>query len=147
MDLQIKDRVALITGATDGMGFETARILAAEGCKLVLSDKEIGPSNFWMSDKTLAMESAAAQTPGSCLLVCTTATVNENTMKGQSQQRVHYQHLAHRDVGQRTGKVVHEQALGSSCASPSPFASRLCRRLSRSQDLNSAGAFQELATA
>ena len=79
---------------------------------LVLTDKEIGPSNYWMSDKTLAMESAAAQTPGSCLLVCTTATVNEGTQKGQSQQSVHYQHLAHRDVGQRTGKVVHGQPIG-----------------------------------
>ena len=30
---------------------------------------------------------------------------------------------------------------------PPPFASRLCRRLSRSQGFNIAGAFQELATA
>ncbi|MDY8108184.1 SDR family oxidoreductase [Fulvimarina sp. 2208YS6-2-32] len=41
MDLQIRDRVALITGATGGMGFETARILAGEGVKLVLSDLAI----------------------------------------------------------------------------------------------------------
>ncbi|MBO0661143.1 SDR family oxidoreductase [Jiella sp. MQZ9-1] len=38
MDLQIRDKVALITGATGGMGFATAKILAEEGCRLVLSD-------------------------------------------------------------------------------------------------------------
>lgn len=42
MDLQIRDRVAIITGATGGMGFETARLLSEEGCKLVLSDMDIG---------------------------------------------------------------------------------------------------------
>lgn len=41
MDLQIRDKVALITGATGGMGFATAKILAEEGCRLVLSDLKI----------------------------------------------------------------------------------------------------------
>ncbi|MCK5934003.1 MAG: SDR family oxidoreductase [Fulvimarina manganoxydans] len=41
MDLNIRDRVALITGATGGMGFATAEILAQEGCKLVLSDLDV----------------------------------------------------------------------------------------------------------
>ncbi|NDW03933.1 SDR family NAD(P)-dependent oxidoreductase [Jiella pacifica] len=41
MDLQIRNKVALITGATGGMGFATAKILAEEGVKLVLSDLKI----------------------------------------------------------------------------------------------------------
>ncbi|MCJ8139187.1 SDR family NAD(P)-dependent oxidoreductase [Falsirhodobacter halotolerans] len=38
MDLGIKGRRALITGASGGMGRETARFLAAEGVKLFLTD-------------------------------------------------------------------------------------------------------------
>ena len=38
MDLGIGGRLAVITGAASGMGLETARILAAEGAKLILSD-------------------------------------------------------------------------------------------------------------
>jgi 3-oxoacyl-[acyl-carrier protein] reductase len=38
MDLGIRGRVAIITGAAGGMGFETAKQLAEEGALLVLSD-------------------------------------------------------------------------------------------------------------
>ena len=38
MDLKIKGKTALITGATGGMGKETARFLADEGVKLFLTD-------------------------------------------------------------------------------------------------------------
>ena len=41
MDLGIKGRVALITGASNGMGWATAQILAEEGVKLVLSDIKV----------------------------------------------------------------------------------------------------------
>lgn len=38
MELGIRDRVALITGAAGGIGLATAKLLAEEGVKLVLSD-------------------------------------------------------------------------------------------------------------
>ncbi|KAB0675817.1 SDR family oxidoreductase [Aureimonas leprariae] len=41
MDLGIRDRVAIITGAEGGMGLAAAKLLAAEGVKLVLTDKLI----------------------------------------------------------------------------------------------------------
>lgn len=37
MDLQLTDKVALITGASKGLGLAAARSLAAEGCRVVLS--------------------------------------------------------------------------------------------------------------
>jgi len=38
MDLQIKNRIAVITGASSGMGIATAKILAQEGARIVMSD-------------------------------------------------------------------------------------------------------------
>ncbi len=39
MDLLIKNRVALITGGDSGIGLATAKILAAEGVNIILTDK------------------------------------------------------------------------------------------------------------
>jgi 3-oxoacyl-[acyl-carrier protein] reductase len=36
MDLQLKDRVALITGSSRGLGLASARVLAVEGCRVCL---------------------------------------------------------------------------------------------------------------
>ncbi|MFA0963790.1 SDR family NAD(P)-dependent oxidoreductase [Roseivirga sp. BDSF3-8] len=38
MDLKIKDRIAVITGGDSGMGLATAKMLAAEGARIVLTD-------------------------------------------------------------------------------------------------------------
>src|SRR5262245_2677474 len=44
MDLQLRDQVCLVTGSTDGIGLETARLLAAEGAVVVTSGRrEEGP--------------------------------------------------------------------------------------------------------
>ncbi|MEU8570953.1 SDR family oxidoreductase [Streptomyces pathocidini] len=40
MDLELKDRVYVVTGATRGLGFATARRLVAEGAKVVVSGRE-----------------------------------------------------------------------------------------------------------
>ncbi len=39
MDLHLKDKVALITGSSRGIGLATAKAFAAEGCRLVLSGR------------------------------------------------------------------------------------------------------------
>ena len=38
MDLQIKDKVAIVTGSARGLGAATARRLAEEGAKVVVTD-------------------------------------------------------------------------------------------------------------
>lgn len=40
MDLEIRDRLALITGGDSGIGFATAALLLREGVRVALSDKE-----------------------------------------------------------------------------------------------------------
>jgi NAD(P)-dependent dehydrogenase (short-subunit alcohol dehydrogenase family) len=40
MDLQLRDRTVLITGAASGIGAEAARLFAAEGCRLGLVDRD-----------------------------------------------------------------------------------------------------------
>jgi len=40
MDLGLRDRVCLITGSTSGIGLETARLLAAEGARVVVTGRE-----------------------------------------------------------------------------------------------------------
>ena len=39
MDLGLRDRVCLVTGSTAGIGLETARLLAAEGAKVVVTGR------------------------------------------------------------------------------------------------------------
>src|SRR5262245_40467604 len=40
MDLGVRDCVAVITGASKGIGFATARVLGNEGCRLVISARD-----------------------------------------------------------------------------------------------------------
>lgn len=42
MDLGLTDRVCVITGSTAGIGLETARLLAAEGARVVVSGRDPG---------------------------------------------------------------------------------------------------------
>src|SRR5438552_8010559 len=40
MDLGLRDRVCVVTGSTGGIGLETARLLAGEGARVVVSGRE-----------------------------------------------------------------------------------------------------------
>jgi len=42
MDLGLNDRVCLITGSTGGIGLETARLLVAEGARVVVTGRDAG---------------------------------------------------------------------------------------------------------
>lgn len=64
MDLNITGRVALVTGADSGIGFETARMLLAEGVKVAITDQD--------SDK---LDKAAAELGGTVLAVAADLTV------------------------------------------------------------------------
>lgn len=50
MDLQLRDKTALVTGATAGIGLEIARTLAAEGAKVVLTGRDQGKLDAAVAD-------------------------------------------------------------------------------------------------
>ena len=56
MDLHLKDKVVLITGASRGIGLATARSFAAEGCRVVLSAR----SQPALSEATAALRAGGA---------------------------------------------------------------------------------------
>jgi NAD(P)-dependent dehydrogenase (short-subunit alcohol dehydrogenase family) len=56
MDLQLRDKVALITGSSRGIGLATAKAFATEGCRLMLS----GRSSDAMRDAVTALRASGA---------------------------------------------------------------------------------------
>jgi NAD(P)-dependent dehydrogenase (short-subunit alcohol dehydrogenase family) len=68
---RVKDKVALITGAAQGLGAETARLLAAEGASVVLTDVNVDGAlkiakeiNAQSSDKAVAFEQDVSSESG-----------------------------------------------------------------------------------
>jgi len=68
---RVKDKIALITGAAQGLGAETARLLAAEGASVVLTDVNVDGAlkiaeeiNAQSSDKAVAFEQDVSSESG-----------------------------------------------------------------------------------
>jgi NAD(P)-dependent dehydrogenase (short-subunit alcohol dehydrogenase family) len=59
MDLGLKNRICLVTGSTAGIGLETARVLAAEGARVVVNGRD--------ADRT---EQARVESGAALALVC-----------------------------------------------------------------------------
>jgi len=62
MDLQLRDKVAIVNGASQGIGLAIARMLAGEGAKVVITARREAPLNA-------AAESIRAETQASVLAV------------------------------------------------------------------------------
>lgn len=45
MDLQLKGKIALVTGASRGLGYATARMLAVEGCRVAINSRSQESAN------------------------------------------------------------------------------------------------------
>jgi NAD(P)-dependent dehydrogenase (short-subunit alcohol dehydrogenase family) len=59
VDLGLTDRVCVVTGSTAGIGLETARLLAAEGARVVVSGRDAGRVDEALKDTGAALGIAA----------------------------------------------------------------------------------------
>ena len=57
MDLKLKDKIALVTGASRGLGYATAHTLAAEGAKIALNSRD--PQKLSTAAQQIALETSA----------------------------------------------------------------------------------------
>ena len=55
MDLELRDKVCVVTGASSGIGLETARRLAAEGAQVLMIARDA-----WLELMTLGEQGMAA---------------------------------------------------------------------------------------
>jgi NAD(P)-dependent dehydrogenase (short-subunit alcohol dehydrogenase family) len=76
MDLQLAGSVALITGASKGIGRETARLLADEGCRVVVTARDAPRLDA-------AAEELRAQTGGEILAVAGDMSVREDVERAR----------------------------------------------------------------
>ncbi len=61
MDLQLRDKVAIVNGASQGIGYAIARTLAGEGAKVVITARREGPLNA--AAETIRAETQASVLP------------------------------------------------------------------------------------
>ncbi len=57
MDLQLKGKIALVTGSSRGLGYATARLLAQEGARVVINSRS--PVNVHEAERRIARETGA----------------------------------------------------------------------------------------
>ncbi|NPV86044.1 MAG: SDR family oxidoreductase [Anaerolineae bacterium] len=57
MDLKLKDKIALVTGASRGLGYATAHTLAAEGAKIALNSRD--PQKLNKAAQQIALKTGA----------------------------------------------------------------------------------------
>ena len=70
MDLGLQGRVAIVGGASEGIGRATARMLAIEGCRVVMAARREGPLDFWARNIRDSVQNATGTPPIVVPVVC-----------------------------------------------------------------------------
>src|SRR6266516_581161 len=76
MDLALKNQICLITGSTAGIGLETARLLVAEGARVVINGRDADRAEQARAEvgAVLAVASDLSQAGAAAALVAETAS-------------------------------------------------------------------------
>lgn len=80
MDLELRDRVVLLAGATRGIGLATARAFAAEGCRVAIVGR--GESDLAAAAKTVQKAAADSGSSATVLPIRADVTREEDAARG-----------------------------------------------------------------